>query len=292
MRGAAARRGARRTATSARSRSSCATARASAAGRARCNDAADRARALAAVLSRNAYHHQTPPMPRRSARPHSSILVVAARWGGRRLRVRPRARTRDRRGHQGQRRRRRRPDAAQARAKLRAALLEPLEPARRRPLRGPHLHAHAEQARRSPSTSTARSTARWPPRATGNIFTRTWREVRGDRARRRPRRQGHLLAEAVDRTPRRGACSSELTIEPRDASVDLEPAASTRVTSSDGLRRARRPPAARHRARAARLGRHAGSRACARASSSPRSPPRSSPRSIRRSSSSTAAPSS
>ena len=87
----------------------------------------------------------------------------------------------------------------QARAKLRAALLEPLD----RPVsvryKGRRFTLTPERAQ-SRSTSTARSTARCRRRAQGNLFTRTWREVRGDELDAQVDAEDHLVA--------RGACAS------------------------------------------------------------------------------------
>ena len=104
-------RGARRIATSARSRSSCATARASAAG-------ASRERRVRKLTWQNACSYSSGRIPcvQLDAAPHASPLPRShrhprrrtARHGRGRLRVRPGQGRADRRGHQGQRRRRRR----------------------------------------------------------------------------------------------------------------------------------------------------------------------------------------
>ena len=107
----------------------------------------------------------------------------------------------------------------------------------------------------------------------------------------RPRREGLLLAA------RRSAASSraierDLAIEPVDATVDLEHGSVAPKASKDGRAVRAAAPAPRPRARAAGL-RRAPRRARAhRASSSPRSPRRTSRRSIRPCWSSTAARSS
>jgi lipoprotein-anchoring transpeptidase ErfK/SrfK len=67
----------------------------------------------------------------------------------------------------------------------------------------------------------------------GNLFTRTWREVRGTELDARVDAKITYSREAVRNVVRR--VRDRLTVEPRDASVDLEHGNVDPVTSKDGL---------------------------------------------------------
>ena len=161
--------------------------------------------------------------------------------------------------------------ASQARTKLRTALLEPAQPARHGPLRGQDLQAHADARRRSASTSTARSTARWSARARATSSAAPGARSAASRStptwtRRSPTRAPRCAASS------RG-CSATSTSEPVDAKRRPR-ARQRRPAAVQGRpRRPRRPPAARPRARAAGRRPRAASCACARRSSSRRSRP-------------------
>jgi lipoprotein-anchoring transpeptidase ErfK/SrfK len=66
----------------------------------------------------------------------------------------------------------------------------------------------------------------------GNLFTRTWREVRGEQLDARVEAKVSWSREAVRRIVRR--VREKLTIEPRNASIDLEHGKVDPVTSRDG----------------------------------------------------------
>jgi lipoprotein-anchoring transpeptidase ErfK/SrfK len=68
----------------------------------------------------------------------------------------------------------------------------------------------------------------------GNLFTRTWREVRGTELDARVQAKISWDRAAVRKVVRR--VKSKLTIEPRDASVDLEHGNVDPITSKDGQR--------------------------------------------------------
>jgi lipoprotein-anchoring transpeptidase ErfK/SrfK len=120
---------------------------------------------------------------------------------------------------------------AQARAKLSAALLKPLD----RPV---SVRYHG---RRFTLTPTAANIAididgsvdrAMDASRAGNLFSRTWREVRGSALDTRVKAKISWDHAAVRRIVRR--VRDKLTIEPRDASVDLESGKVNPVTSRDG----------------------------------------------------------
>jgi lipoprotein-anchoring transpeptidase ErfK/SrfK len=120
---------------------------------------------------------------------------------------------------------------AQARAKLSAALLEPLD----RPV---SVRYHGRRFTLTPkaaniaididgSVDRAMDVSR-----SGNLFSRTWREVRGSALNARVEAKISWDRGAVRRIVRR--VRAKLTIEPRDASVDLSSGKVDPVTSRDG----------------------------------------------------------
>ena len=255
---AARRRAASPTATSARSRSSCATARAS-----RRKGSCERpASWLPGVRS---YPGDAPTSRTPHAAPsciavlvHRSCDVVLLVGAGGAVRVRPAARTTDRRGR------------ARSTASTSAASRRP----QARDQAARRAAASRSTARSAPATRARRFTLTPRGRRSigvdidgsvdraiaasreGNIFTRTWREVRGSELERRRRGQDHLRRAAVRQLVRARAATSS-TVEPRDASVDLESGNVDPVHVQGRPGGRRRPPAARHRARAARRRRHA-----------------------------------
>ena len=112
--------------------------------------------------------------------------------------------------------------AAQARTKLRAALLEPLNRPVTARYEGKRYTLTPQQAQIGVDIDGSVAARADRARARATSFSRTWREVRGEPITHRPRREGHLLAG------RRSAASS--TRVERDArrrarrapSVDLE----------------------------------------------------------------------
>jgi lipoprotein-anchoring transpeptidase ErfK/SrfK len=121
---------------------------------------------------------------------------------------------------------------AQARAKLSAALLKPLD----RPVsvryKGRRFTLTPEAANVAVDIDGSVDRAMQASNA-GNLFSRTWREVRGSTL------NAHVDAKiswdraAVRRVVRR--VRDKLTVEPREASVDLESGKVAPVTSRDGL---------------------------------------------------------
>jgi lipoprotein-anchoring transpeptidase ErfK/SrfK len=130
---------------------------------------------------------------------------------------------------------------AQARAKLSAALLEPLNRPVRVRYKGRRFTLTAKSAQIAVdidgSVDRAMETSR-----RGNLFTRTWREVRGEELDARVQAKITWSRAAVRRVV--GRVRDKLTIEPRDASVDLEHGNVDPVASRDGqavlVRRLRR----------------------------------------------------
>ncbi len=122
---------------------------------------------------------------------------------------------------------------AQARAKLSEALLQPLDrPVSvryqgRRFTLTPQAANLAVDIDGSVDRAMAASTA-------GNVFTRTWREVRGSSLNTEVEAKISWDRAAVRHVVRR--VRDKLTVEPRDASVDLESGDVNPVTSKDGLK--------------------------------------------------------
>jgi lipoprotein-anchoring transpeptidase ErfK/SrfK len=120
---------------------------------------------------------------------------------------------------------------AQARTKLSAALLKPLD----RPVsvryQGRRFTLTQEQAQIAVDIDGSVDRA-MDASQKGNLFTRTWREVRGTELDARVDAKISWSRAAVRRVVRR--VEDKLTIEPRDASVDLESGAVDPVTSRDG----------------------------------------------------------
>ena len=119
-----------------------------------------------------------------------------------------------------------------ARAKLQAALVEPLT----RPVavrhKGRRFRLTAEQA--SIAVDIDGSVDRAMAVSTdGNVFTRTWREVRGDALDADVEAKVAWDRSAVRRLVRR--VKNQVTIEARDASLDLESGQVEPVPSRDGL---------------------------------------------------------
>jgi lipoprotein-anchoring transpeptidase ErfK/SrfK len=122
--------------------------------------------------------------------------------------------------------------AAQARAKLSDALLKPLD----RPVsvryQGRRFTLTPEQAQVAVDIDGSVDRAMEASQA-GSIFTRTWREVRGSELDTRVDAKISWSRAAVRKLVRR--VRDKLTVEPRDASVDLEHGNVDPVTSRDGL---------------------------------------------------------
>jgi lipoprotein-anchoring transpeptidase ErfK/SrfK len=120
---------------------------------------------------------------------------------------------------------------AQAREKLSAALLKPLD----RPV---SVRYHGERFTLTPEAARIAididgSVDRaMDASQKGNLFTRTWREVRGTELDARVQAKVAWDRAAVRKIVRR--VKAKLTIEPRDASVDLEHGQVDPVTSKDG----------------------------------------------------------
>jgi lipoprotein-anchoring transpeptidase ErfK/SrfK len=120
---------------------------------------------------------------------------------------------------------------AQAREKLSAALLKPLD----RPV---SVRYHGERFTLTPQAARIAididgSVDRaMEASQKGNLFTRTWREVRGTELDARVEAKVAWDRAAVRKIVRR--VKAKLTIEPRDASVDLEHGNVDPVTSKDG----------------------------------------------------------
>jgi lipoprotein-anchoring transpeptidase ErfK/SrfK len=121
---------------------------------------------------------------------------------------------------------------AQARAKLSATILQPLE----RPVsvryKGRRFTLSAERAQIAVDIDGSVDRAMAVSQK-GNLFTRTWREVRGTELDARVDAKISYSREAVRNVVRR--VRDRLTVEPRDASVDLEHGSVDPVTSRDGL---------------------------------------------------------
>jgi lipoprotein-anchoring transpeptidase ErfK/SrfK len=121
---------------------------------------------------------------------------------------------------------------AQARAKLSDALLKPLD----RPVsvrykgRRFTLTRHAANLAVDIDGSVDRAMA---ASTAGNVFTRTWREVRGASLNTDVEAKISWDRAAVRQVVRR--VRDKLTVEPRDASVDLDSGNVNPVTSKDGL---------------------------------------------------------
>jgi lipoprotein-anchoring transpeptidase ErfK/SrfK len=122
--------------------------------------------------------------------------------------------------------------ATQARAKLSDALLKPLD----RPVsvryKGRRFTLTPEQAQVAVDIDGSVDRAMEASQA-GSIFTRTWREVRGSQLDTRVDAKISWSRESVRNLVRR--VRDRLTVEPRDASVDLEHGEVDPVTSRDGL---------------------------------------------------------
>jgi lipoprotein-anchoring transpeptidase ErfK/SrfK len=120
---------------------------------------------------------------------------------------------------------------AQARAKLSAALLEPLD----RPVsvryQGRRFTLTPERAKIAVDIDGSVDRAMEASQQ-GNLFTRTWREVRGTRLNTKVDAKISWDRAAVRHVVQR--VREKLTIEPRDASVDLESGNIEPVTSRDG----------------------------------------------------------
>ena len=121
---------------------------------------------------------------------------------------------------------------AQARAKLQASLLDPLS----RPVsvryKGRRFTLTPEQA--NVAVDLDGSVDRAMDASTkGNLFTRTWREVRGTELDARVEAKVNYSEDAVRRIVAR--VERKLEIEPRDAALDLESGQVEPVTSRDGL---------------------------------------------------------
>jgi lipoprotein-anchoring transpeptidase ErfK/SrfK len=121
---------------------------------------------------------------------------------------------------------------AEARAKLRRTLLEPLS----RPVsvryKGRRFTLSPEQANISVDVDGSVDRA-MQASTKGNLFTRTWREVRGTELDARVEAKINHSEAAVRRTVAR--VERKLEFEPRDASVDLESGQVDPVQSRDGL---------------------------------------------------------
>jgi lipoprotein-anchoring transpeptidase ErfK/SrfK len=122
---------------------------------------------------------------------------------------------------------------AQARDKLSAALLKPLD----RPVsvryEGRRFTLTPEAARVAIDIDGSVDRAMDASQA-GNLFSRTWREVRGTNLNTRVEAKVSWDRSAVRKLVRR--VKAKLTVEPRDASVDLEHGNVDPVTSKDGQR--------------------------------------------------------
>jgi lipoprotein-anchoring transpeptidase ErfK/SrfK len=120
---------------------------------------------------------------------------------------------------------------ARARAKLSAALLEPLD----RPVsvryKGQRFTLTAKQAQIAVDIDGSVDRA-MDASQRGNVFSRTWREVRGTRLNTRVEAKITWSRAAVRRVVRR--VRDKLTIEPRSASVDLEHGHVDPIASHDG----------------------------------------------------------
>jgi lipoprotein-anchoring transpeptidase ErfK/SrfK len=120
---------------------------------------------------------------------------------------------------------------AQARAKLAAALLKPLD----RPVsvryKGRRFTLTPKQANIAIDIDGSVDRA-MQASTEGNLFTRTWREVRGTELDARVEAKISWSRAAVRRVVRR--VKAKLTIEPREASLDLEHGKVDPVTSRDG----------------------------------------------------------
>jgi lipoprotein-anchoring transpeptidase ErfK/SrfK len=120
---------------------------------------------------------------------------------------------------------------AQAREKLSAALLKPLD----RPV---SVRYHGERFTLTPEAAhiaidiDGSVDRAMDASQKGNLFTRTWREVRGTELDARVEAKVAWDRAAVRKIVRR--VKAKLTVEPRDASVDLEHGQVDPVTSKDG----------------------------------------------------------
>jgi lipoprotein-anchoring transpeptidase ErfK/SrfK len=118
-----------------------------------------------------------------------------------------------------------------ARAKLRAALLEPLDRPVTARFRGRRFTLTPEQARIAVDIDGSVDRALHASRQ-GNVLTRTWRQVRGDRLDAAVEAKITWSRPAVRRLVRR--VEKRLTIEPRDAAVDLASGKVDPTPSRDG----------------------------------------------------------
>jgi lipoprotein-anchoring transpeptidase ErfK/SrfK len=122
---------------------------------------------------------------------------------------------------------------AQARDKLSAALLKPLDRPVRVRHRGSHYTLTPEAARIAIDIDGSVDRAMAASQE-GNLFSRTWREVRGTNLNTRVEAKVSWDRAAVRKLVRR--VKAKLTVEPRDASVDLENGNVDPITSKDGQR--------------------------------------------------------
>jgi lipoprotein-anchoring transpeptidase ErfK/SrfK len=119
-----------------------------------------------------------------------------------------------------------------ARATLSAALLEPLDRPVKVRYEDKRYKLTPEQARIAIDIDGSVDRALAVSRE-GNLFTRTWREVRGARLDERVKAKISWNKAAVRKLVRR--VRDDLTVEARDATVDLESGNVTPVPSHDGL---------------------------------------------------------
>jgi lipoprotein-anchoring transpeptidase ErfK/SrfK len=119
-----------------------------------------------------------------------------------------------------------------ARAKLSAALLEPLDRPVKVRYKDKRYKLTPEQARIAIDIDGSVDRALAASRE-GNLFTRTWREVRGGTLDERVKAKISWNRKAVKKLVRR--VRDDLTVEARDATVDLESGSVTPVPSHDGL---------------------------------------------------------
>ena len=118
-----------------------------------------------------------------------------------------------------------------ARAKLQRALLEPLDKPVVARFEGRHFTLTPEQAQIAIDIDGSVERALDASRE-GNLLTRTWREVRGEELDTEVEAKISWDRSAVRKLVRR--VERKLTIEPRDASVDLESGSVEPVASRDG----------------------------------------------------------
>src|SRR5918999_2107874 len=123
-------------------------------------------------------------------------------------------------------------DPGQARAKLRAALLDPLNRPVTARYEGRRFTLTPERARIAIDIDGSVDRALAASRE-GTMFTRAWRELRGEELETQVAAKVSWSRAAVRRLVSR--VEDRLTIEPRDATVDLESGSVDPVPSRDGL---------------------------------------------------------